>query len=77
MEHFHCLHIRIEAQKHIQDALTDELVDMASQLKQRTKAVEKAVDERNAALDEVDTRLNRNVVSASDARKRAGVQLKK
>lgn len=50
---------------------------MASQLKNRTKAVEQAVNQRNDILDDVDTALNYSAAAAGEAQKRAGVRFKK
>ncbi|GMH42695.1 hypothetical protein BSKO_10614 [Bryopsis sp. KO-2023] len=67
----------MDAQKNIQESLTDDLVNLASQLKHRAKAVEKAVGERNEILDQADVALTKNADSAVDAKKRAGEQYKR
>jgi len=61
----------------IQDSLTDDLVKLAKGLKERTKLMANALDDRNSAMDTVTDALEYSVAGAKDARKKAGRSLKR
>lgn len=61
----------------IQDSLTDDLVKLAKGLKERTKLMANALDDRNSAMDSVTDALEYSVAGAKDARKKAGQSLKR
>ncbi|KAI8108467.1 hypothetical protein M9434_006492 [Picochlorum sp. BPE23] len=52
---------RLHRQSELQDSLADELADMASALKESTKAVEAKVQERNAVIDSTESHLEKSV----------------
>lgn len=53
--------VRLQQQSELQDSLAEELADMASALKNSTKAVEAKVQERNVLLDQTDHALATSV----------------
>lgn len=65
-------HLDTHAQ--LQEGLTDELVGLASQLKERTKAVESAVHKRNNLIDSVDDAVTLSAASAAESSKKAKIQ---
>lgn len=52
---------RLHRQSELQDSLADELADMASALKESTRAVEAKVQERNAVIDSTESHLEKSV----------------
>jgi len=53
--------VRLQQQSGLQDSLAEELADMASALKNSTKAVESKVQERNALIDQTEYALDKSV----------------
>jgi hypothetical protein len=67
----------IKREKKMQENLTDEMVDLASRIKRNAEEVSKELSRSNGLVDNMETKLDKNVVAAKNATKRQNAVFRK